>query len=77
MRSFFFRNDGIVLYRSVRSRERTIVHQERRPALVAVAVCVMEFYRKTNYRKLAIHSTVNRQTVLSIVLNLKSEVFKL
>ena len=33
MRSFFFRNDGIVLDRSVRSRERTIVPQERRPAL--------------------------------------------
>ena len=33
MRSFFFRNDGIVLDRSVSSRERTIVPQERRPAL--------------------------------------------
>ena len=34
MRSFFFQNDGIVLDRSVRSRERTIVPQERRPVLV-------------------------------------------
>ena len=33
MRLFFFRNDGIVLDRSVRSRERMIVPQERRPAL--------------------------------------------
>ena len=33
MRSFFFRNDGIVLDRSVRSRERMIVPQERRPVL--------------------------------------------
>ena len=32
MHSFFFRNNGIVLDRSVRSRERTIVPQERRPA---------------------------------------------
>ena len=41
MRSFFFRNDGIVLDRSVRSRERTIVPQERRPALVV--------YRASNF----------------------------
>ena len=33
MRSFFFRNDGIVLDRSVHSCERTIIPQERRPAL--------------------------------------------
>ena len=33
MRSFFFRNDGIILDRSVCSRERTIVPKERRPAL--------------------------------------------
>ena len=31
---FFFRNDGIVLDRSVRSRERTIVPPGTRPALV-------------------------------------------
>ena len=36
MRSFFFRNDGIILDRSVRSYERTIVSQERRPALGCV-----------------------------------------
>ena len=34
MCSFFFWNDGIVLDRSVRSRERIIVPQEQRPALV-------------------------------------------
>ena len=33
MRSFFFRNDWIVLDSSVYSRERTIVPQERCPAL--------------------------------------------
>ena len=32
----FFLNDGIVLDRSVRSRERTIVPQERRPALPTI-----------------------------------------
>jgi len=32
MHSLFFRNDGIVLDRSARSRERTIVHKEQRPA---------------------------------------------
>ena len=34
MRLFFFQNDGIGLDHSVRSRERTIVPQERRPTLV-------------------------------------------
>ena len=34
MRSFFFRNDGVVLDRCVRFCERTIVPQERRPALL-------------------------------------------
>ena len=34
MCSFFFRNDWIVLNNSVRSHERTIILQERRPALV-------------------------------------------
>ena len=38
MRSFFFRNDGIVLDRFVRSRERTIVPQEQRPALYEAMV---------------------------------------
>ena len=33
MRLFFFQNDGIVLDRSVHSRKRTIIPQERRPAL--------------------------------------------
>ena len=32
MRSFFFRNDGIVLDRSVRSREKTIVPQIPSPS---------------------------------------------
>ena len=31
---FFFQNDGIILDHSFCSRERTIVPQERRPALV-------------------------------------------
>ena len=35
-RWFFFRNDGIVLDRSVRSRERTIIPPGTRPALLAV-----------------------------------------
>ena len=32
LRSFFFRNDGIFLNSSIRSRERTIVSKERLPA---------------------------------------------
>ena len=39
MRSFFFQNDGVVLDCSVRSRERTIVPQERRLVLVQRYVC--------------------------------------
>ena len=38
MKGFFFQNDGNVLDRSVHSRERTIIPQERRPALYIIGL---------------------------------------
>ena len=42
MRTFFFWNDDIVLDNSVRSRERTIVPMERRPALLTVLFFIFQ-----------------------------------
>ena len=45
MRSFFFRNNGIVLDGSVCSCERTIVPQERRPALMTCLLSGLKLNR--------------------------------
>ena len=50
MRSFFFRNGGIVRDRSVRSRERTIIPHKGRPALF-LTVFLANFFLATENRE--------------------------